>query len=235
MTLRENIAKLLMQSRIGMTRKELFEKTDSRLHNDDANRISDQLFHLKKANHAEKSGNEHGARWSITPQGRSYYSDLNDEADETDAKQTPSSLSSDPGMDSPQQDHALADVQTVEAGADAADIQDDNDEQLETQENGPLLMSIDDQMSKAHDNTEAPYTNYLAFNTTDNMLDKALFGLVKLIRDVATQQPEIIAIEDKQEAIDLMESLEHNTLFSIKHRETFAKIRVAVALMEDAE
>lgn len=81
MTLREHIAKALMHSRIGMTRKELGDVIAEDIYSGDLNRISDQLFHLQKAKHVEKSGgfNNSANRWAITSTGRAFYSDLNDD------------------------------------------------------------------------------------------------------------------------------------------------------------
>ena len=233
MTLRENIAKLLMQSRTGMTRKDLITTLDVSLYENSVDRISDQLYRLKKAGHAiQSAGAVHYARWEITPQGRAYYSILNDD-DETEAQTLPAasipvdhrqSAQPTPAQDIPQKMAGHLDADTVEIQKDAA-------ESMEWQKNAAAIeIQMQEMAHAAINNTDA----VLKFNTSET-LDRALYGLVKLIRDVATQQPEVIAIEDKQEAIDLMESLEHNTLFSIKHRETFAKIRAAVALMEDAE
>jgi hypothetical protein len=85
MTLKEHIAKTLMHSRIGMTRKELASAIDVTIYENNIDRISDQLFRLKKSSHVE--GSFTNGRWSITPQGRAYYSDLND--DETDNQSQP--------------------------------------------------------------------------------------------------------------------------------------------------
>jgi hypothetical protein len=85
MTLKKHIAKMLMHSRIGMTRKELASAIDVTIYENNIDRISDQLFRLKKAGHVD--GSFTNGRWSITPQGRAYYSDLND--DETDNQTQP--------------------------------------------------------------------------------------------------------------------------------------------------
>lgn len=86
MTLREHIAKALMHSRIGMTRKELASAIDVTIYENNVDRISDQLFRLKKAGHVE--GSFTNGRWSITSTGRSTYSVLHD--DETDNQTQPS-------------------------------------------------------------------------------------------------------------------------------------------------
>jgi hypothetical protein len=231
MTLREHIAKALMKSRTGLTRQDLINKLDWIDSPNLAKAISDNLFHLKTANHVDSLDK----RWSITPKGRAYYSDLNDDETEDQTQST----KADP-IPSVSVDHRTesdrANYQQIQTA--------DNNESLvldpiQTQESAPKTavdlektiepIQADEMAHAAITSTDA----VLKFNTAET-LDRALYGLVKLIRDVATQQPEVIAIEDKQEAIDLMESLEHNTLFSIKHRETFANIRAAVALMEDA-
>lgn len=119
-----------------MTRKELGDVIAEDIYSGDLNRISDQLFHLQKATHVEKSGgfNNSSNRWSITSKGRSFYSDLNDD-EETNA----SDLPSDTGMDSPQQDHAVDHVQAVEAGQKPAEIQIATDQQLEAKTDGSEL------------------------------------------------------------------------------------------------
>lgn len=64
-----------------MTRKELGDVIAEDIYSGDLNRISDQLFHLQKATHVEKTAafNNSPSRWSITSKGRAYYSDLNDD------------------------------------------------------------------------------------------------------------------------------------------------------------
>jgi hypothetical protein len=84
MTLKEHIAKMLMHSRIGMTRKELASAIDVTIYENNIDRISDQLFRLKKAGHVD--GSFTNGRWSITPQVRANYSDLNDDEPENQAQ-----------------------------------------------------------------------------------------------------------------------------------------------------
>jgi DNA-binding MarR family transcriptional regulator len=78
--------------------------------------------------------------------------------------------------------------------------------------------------------TTAPVT--LQFNQND-VLDKALFGLVTLIRDVATQQPDEVTISNKADAIALLESMEASSFINGPHRATFARIRQAVQQLEE--
>lgn len=232
MTLKEHIAKALMHSRIGMTRRELADAIDSSLYNYDINRISDALFHLKESGHVEKRGgdNNHTHRWSITPQGRAYYSDLHD--DETDDQTQPAKA--DPIPPVPVDHRPQSDA---EAGK---EIQ-------ETNSVSPVVLDIiQESVSQPSDTqTPAPPVDQLVsdvevaraivtFNNAKKNLDQAFSNMLSLIIDVASQQPDTIAIENKAQALALLETLENNELYSGQHRATFARIRQAVELMEDA-
>ena len=232
MTLREHIAKSLMQSRIGLTRKELTEKIDPAEYNGNADRISDQLFYMQKANHVEKSGgfNNAASRWAITSKGRAYYSALNN--DETDNQTQPAEADTIPPVSvdhraesdttSSQEIQETVPVSTVVLDFVQEPIPQQTHTQYETPTHDQLVS--DAEMARA----------VIAFNNAKKNLDQSFSNLLSLIIDVASQQPDTIAIENKSQALALLETLETNDLYSGQHRATFARIRQAVELMEDA-
>lgn len=231
MTLREHVAKALMRSRIGMTRKELFDQIDASVHEGKIDRISDALFNLKKNDHADKFGSEAtGARWLITQQGRAYYSDLYD--DETDDQTQPSQADPLPpvSMDHRPESDTTASQEIQEADPVSAMVLDTVQEPIpqpsDTQTPTPPVDQLvsDAEMARA----------VIAFNNAKKTLDQSFSNLLSLIIDVASQQPDTIAIENKAQALALLETLETNDLYSGLNRATFARIRQAVALMEDA-
>ncbi len=67
-----------------------------------------------------------------------------------------------------------------------------------------------------------------------NPIDLALYGLVKAIIEESKKKNQSISIQNKAEAIELLELMENNTMIVGPHRATFARIRQAVEQMEDA-
>lgn len=215
-----------------MTRKELADAIDSSLYNYDINRISVALFHLKESGQVEKRGgdNNHTHRWSITPQGRAYYSDLHD--DETNDQTQPAEA--DP-LSPVSVDHRAESDTAASEEIHVIDAQ-----------RAVVLDLVQKPVSEAsHTTTYAPPVDQLVsdaevaravvtFNNAKKNLDQAFSNMLSLIIDVASQQPDTIAIENKSQALALLETLETNELYSGQHRATFARIRQAVELMEDA-
>ncbi len=92
------------------------------------------------------------------------------------------------------------------------------------------------QLDTATDISQEPSRNtrqLMQFDLSDT-LDRALYGMVKLIRDAASQEQQPIVIDNKADAMELLESMETNPIINGPHRETFARIRQAVNQMENA-
>lgn len=80
--LKTKIAHELAKTSVGLQRAELALRIDQ-----NADAISSHLNQMLSAGHVAKSGSGYANRWSITPQGRSNYSVLHDEAETDDEKQ----------------------------------------------------------------------------------------------------------------------------------------------------
>lgn len=103
------------------------------------------------------------------------------------------------------------------------------DESPLSDETPAVILSIDENDDEWENRPDK--TALINFNLTDT-LDRALYGLVKLIRDVAHEEPEPICIEHKESALELLETMETNELINGSCRATFARIRQAVEQMD---
>jgi DNA-binding HxlR family transcriptional regulator len=92
------------------------------------------------------------------------------------------------------------------------------------------------QLDTATDISPEPSRNtrqIMQFDLSDT-LDRALYGMVKLIRDAASHEQQPIVIDNKADAMELLESMEKNPIINGPHRATFYRIRQAVNQMENA-
>jgi hypothetical protein len=199
MTLKEHIAKTLMHSRVGMTRKELASAIDVTIYENNIDRISDQLFRLKKSSHVE--GSFTNGRWSITAQGRAYYSDLND--DETDNQTQPSTEQLRPVLQPASLDLVNREG-TKQHSTEILEAQhenpiDDNNTQPEQMENIPheLAQTENDQQLQTDEISHTPIT-YDPFGDIYNQLQQAQHMLQNL------KLPESPRIKNKDAKIKLL-------------------------------
>lgn len=216
-SLSQAIAKQLADSNVGLFRGQLVDRISGDMFKNDPDYISAALNVMLNDGHVEKSARQgmSGSRWSLTPKGRAAYLVLHD-TDETDDATPVDELH---GEDlSPEQvDQKLAELSK---GAAAEE---------------PIT---DDDCS----NSAAPYpytaehmqqtdSAVLHFDTRET-LDRALYGLVKLIRDAAEQPA--ASIERKPEKIALLERLENNDLFPGNVRALLSYIRRDIEQLDEA-
>lgn len=215
MTLENAIARRLCISNVGLFRKQIFDQIDRTLTLGNIERVSVALNGMKVAGHVEKStriGAE-GSRWSITPKGRAAYSVMHDDELQDD------DTSTQPTEEGP----------ILPAGAIAMETDEERDdylpEHLQGQESAPdpTLEFLDNQKINSA---------FLKFDITDT-LDRALYGLVKLIRDEAQQSAP--AIERKAEKLALLERMENNDLLPGNVRALLGYIRMDLEQLEASE
>jgi hypothetical protein len=195
MTIKERIAKALMRSRTGLTRKELFDKIDP-TNTIRIDSISDALTLLKKSGHAEKTGQDHGARWQITPQGRAYYSELND--DETDNKTQQDSIQSiqqhEPlALDSGQRPERQSNTLMAKGNENPIDDNNTQPEQMESLQN-QLAQTENDQQFQSDEIPHTPIT-YDPFGDIYTQLQQAQ----QMLQNI--KLPESPRIQNKQEKL----------------------------------
>ncbi len=220
-SLSQTIAKHLADSNVGLFRSQLYAKIGSAAVDGNIDKISHALNAMLREGHVDKSARHgvEGSRWSLTPKGRAAYSVLNNETDDT----TDDELH---GEDlSPEQvAQKLAELSEGTVRKVNTNIDDERDdylpEHLQHQSNAPdpTLEFLDDRNIN---------TAFLRFDTTDT-LDRALYGLVKLIRDAAEQS----TIERKAEKIQLLERLENNDLLPGDVRSMLFGIRMDLQQLE---
>jgi hypothetical protein len=174
----------------------------ARLKDIPAGSIDSTLSYMQTTGHVDKrSLNGKFYRYSLTAQGRAAYSTLNDDEP----------LIVD--IDGPVTDHEPT--------------QDDDD---------PVIVDND---APENPQQQAAQTEELSqiqlrfaelkFDTADT-LDRALYGLVKVIKDAAT----LPAIERKAEKLALLETMENDVCFSGKVRALLSYIRQDIAALDDA-
>ena len=236
--LSQAIAKQLADSNIGLFRKQLFDKIPADLTAGNIDKVSQTLNSMLTENHVEKSPRQgaDGSRWSLTPKGRSAYSVLNDDEEQdnrgytnrllSDAMAAPADELHGEDLSPEQVDRKLAELSEGIGGETHTTIDNERDdylpEHMQHQDNAP------DPTLEFLDNRKID-SAFLKFDITDT-LDRALYGLVKLIRDVAGQQP---VIERKAEKMALLERMENNDLLPGNVRALLGYIRQDIEQLED--
>jgi DNA-binding HxlR family transcriptional regulator len=93
----------------------------------------------------------------------------------------------------------------------------------------PVIVDLDQETTFAEQPAMRQQTAILAFDI-DDTLDRALYGLVKVIKDAAT----VPAIQRKAEKLALLETMENDVCFSGKVRALLSYIREDIAALDDA-
>ncbi|WP_367154686.1 hypothetical protein [Methylomonas sp. HYX-M1] len=229
--LSQAIAKQLADSNVGLFRKQLFDKIPADLTAGNIEKVSQTLNVMLNESHVEKSARQgvDGSRWSLTPKGRAAYSALND--DEQDDRGYTNRLLSD-AMAAPADELHGADLSPEQVDKKLAELSEgiDDERDYTFPEHLQHPDSFSDLTLEFLDSQKITKT-FLQFDVTDT-LDRALYGLVKLIRDTAEQPP--VAIERKTEKLVLLERLENNDLFPGNVRALLSYIRRDIEQLDEA-